>query len=171
MKINLQISLGKTNGFESQMSRFSMCREGISLTKDHRGDDVIGHCEGARDPAAMPGLNRKKSSEKKSWKIAPISSLGYGASKEKEIKKPRSLAKISVHFFTIFSHNFFFDSSQAWLQGHVLLHSDLWRHLPMILCETYPFPAHRKSRHLGLKTVSFSKANLQIYFHRGSARV
>ena len=22
--------------------------------------DVIGHCEGARDPAAMPGLNRTK---------------------------------------------------------------------------------------------------------------
>ena len=65
MKINLQISLGKTNGFESQMSRFSMCREGISLTKGSSGDDVIGHCEGAHDPAAMPGLNRKKSSEKK----------------------------------------------------------------------------------------------------------
>ena len=36
--------------------------------KSHKGswvDDVIGHCEGARDPAAMPGLNRKKSPEKK----------------------------------------------------------------------------------------------------------
>ena len=126
--------------------------------KSHKGswgDDVIDHCEGARDPAAMPGLNRKKRFWKKLWKNAPISSLGYGASKEKEIKKPRSLAKISEHFFTIFFKTFFFDSSQAWPQGHVLLHSDLWRHLPMILCETYPFPAHRKSRHLGLKTVSF----------------
>ena len=83
--------------------------------------------------------------------------------------KPRSLAKVSEHFIT----QFFFDSSQAWLQGHVLLRNDLWRHIPMILCETNPFLAHRKSRHLGLKIVSLSKANLQIHFQRvgGSASV
>ena len=35
--------------------------------KSHKGSwkgDGIGHCEGARDPAAMSGLNRKKDSEK-----------------------------------------------------------------------------------------------------------
>ena len=43
----------------------------------------------------------------------------------------------------------------------------------MILCETYPFLAHRNSRLVRLKSVSLSKANLQIHFQGvgGSARV
>ena len=49
-----------------------------------------------------------KNCSKKLWKNAPISALGYGASKEekRKFKKPRSLAQISEHFFTIFSNNF-----------------------------------------------------------------
>ena len=42
-------------------------------------DDVIGCCEGACDPVAMPSLNRKTLLEI-IVKNAPKSSLGYGAS-------------------------------------------------------------------------------------------
>ena len=70
-------------------------------------------------PSALPGKNRNKSCEKKVWKNAPISSPGYGASyiSFSSLQKPRSLAKISEHFFTLFSHNFCFDSCQATLKG------------------------------------------------------
>ena len=69
-------------------------------------------------PSAMFGSNRKKNCEKILWKNAPISSLGYGDSEEKRKKlmKSHSLAKISEHCFTIFSHNFYFDASQTWLK-------------------------------------------------------
>ena len=60
LKLNLQISLGKTNALESFISGFSMGKERIGLTKDHGESDVIGHCEGARDPVAMLGFNQKK---------------------------------------------------------------------------------------------------------------
>ena len=35
LKMNLQISLGKTNALESQMSGFPMGKERVGLTKDH----------------------------------------------------------------------------------------------------------------------------------------
>ena len=69
-------------------------------------------------PSTLPGMNRNKSCEKKVWKNAPIPSLGYGASYifSYFFQKPRSLAKVSEHFFTLFSHNFCFDSCQARLK-------------------------------------------------------
>ena len=36
LKMNLQISLGKTNDLESQMSGFPMGKKWIGLTKDHK---------------------------------------------------------------------------------------------------------------------------------------
>ena len=40
----------------------------------------------------------------------------------------------------------FFRFKQSMAEGHVLLRSDLWRHLPMILCETYRLHAYRDFR-------------------------
>ena len=113
--MNLQISLGKTNALESHKSEISMSKEWIGLTKDHgKVTSLVATKEHVTLRHAWH--ESKKGCEKKLWKNAPISSLGYRAFYISFyfLQKPRSLVKISEHFFTIFSHNLFFDSCQAW---------------------------------------------------------
>ena len=163
--MNLQISLGKTNALESHKSGISMGKEWIGLTKDH---EKVKSLVATKEHVTL--RHAWHESKKRLW--------------EKIVKKCSDIfARLRgfINFFPIsseapwpsedigaFFHNFFsqpfFRFMPGMAEGHVLLRCDQWRHFPMILCETYPFLSHRNSRLGRLKSVSLSKANLQIHF-------
>ena len=110
-------------------------------------------------------LESTKSCEKKVWRNARIPSLGYGASYASSsfLQKPRSLAKVSEHFFSQLS----FDSSRTWLKVtcSFVATNDVTFPWSFSSSASFWWKIHWTcGATWGRKVVSLSKANLQIQY-------